>query len=96
MTDADRYDIGVVGGGSMNLTALATQIRRVRQARGLTYRQLADLCKGDVNASTIHRLEHGKPVNSDTLLTVLSALHLSWVPSCVHEYTCRFCGEPIS
>ena len=78
----------------MNLSDIAGQVRRARQAHGLSYRQLADLCEGEVNGSTIHRLEHGKAVNTDTLIAVLNALHLAWVPSCAHEYVCRFCGDP--
>lgn len=77
----------------MKLDDIAVLIRRARLARGLSYRELADLCEGDTTASTIHRLEHDKAINSDTLIDVLNALHLVWVPACDHEYVCRYCGK---
>ncbi len=60
---------------SFSAHELAETIRRAREARGLTLKQLAD--QAGIGKTAMFDLEHGNPgVRLNTLLSVLSVLEL--------------------
>ena len=60
---------------SFSTTDLADRVRRAREARGLTQKQLADLA--GIGKTAIFDLEHGNPgVRLSTLLAVFAVLGL--------------------